>query len=208
MGGRAGGGASAGMGSGSRGNGGYSSRRAKELADKYLTDFKNPELKKALAEGLAEFDKEFGIPSKITVTPKALESNVYGQIWTHSGRIEINTKYETGGFDIKHAKHTMIHELAHSIDGSLVKDVSYKNGRIVKTVKEAFKSDYNQLGKAFKTFKSGYWHGETSAKQIGSYALTDRHEFFADAVASHMTGTKNSHTTFAFNLAKKMTGKL
>ncbi len=205
MGGRAGGGAAGGMGSGSRGNGGYSSKRAKEMADKYLGDFKNPELKKSLAEGLAEFDKEFGIPDRVTVTASDLGSRIYGQIRTKSGHIEINSRYEDGRLDMSHAKHTMIHELAHSIDKTLDKTVEIKGYRIMRKVKPENKAFDKKLTSAYKTFKFNY--GNTATKQIGGYALTNKNEFFADAVATHMTGTKNQYTTFAFNMAKSMTGK-
>ena len=199
-------GARSGGGAGGGSYGGYSSARARDLAGKYLGDVKNPELKKQLAEGLAEFDKEFGIPDRVTVTMKDLGSGTYGQIYTKSGRIEISTRYEDGRFNISHAKHTMIHELAHSIDKTLDKTVEVKGYRVMRKVKPENKVFDKKLMGAYKTFKLNY--GSPATKQIGGYALTNRNEFFADAVAHHMTGTKNSHTTFAFNLAKKMTGKL
>lgn len=198
-------GARSGGGAGGGSYGGYSSARARDLAGKYLGDVKNPELKKQLAEGLAEFDKEFGIPDRVTVTMKDLGSGTYGQIYTKSGRIEISTRYEDGRFDISHAKHTMIHELAHSIDKTLDKTVEVKGYRVMRKVKPENKVFDKKLMGAYKTFKLNY--GSPATKQIGGYALTNRNEFFADAVAHHMTGTKNQYSTFAFNLAKTMTGK-
>lgn len=198
-------GARSGGGAGGGSYGGYSSARARDLAGKYLGDVKNPELKKQLAEGLAEFDKEFGIPDRVTVTMKDLGSGTYGQIWTKSGRIEISTRYEDGRFNISHAKHTMIHELAHSIDKTLDKTVEVKGYRVMRKVKPENKVFDKKLMGAYKTFKLNY--GSPATKQIGGYALTNRNEFFADAVAHHMTGTKNQYSTFAFNLAKAMTGK-
>lgn len=204
MGGRAGGGASGGMGKGSRGSGGLS-KRAEALAQKYLGDVKNPELRKQLAEGLEAFDKEFGIPDRVTVTIKDLPSDTYGQIYTKSGRIEISSRFEDGRFGMGHAKHTMIHELAHSIDKTLDKTIEFKGGRMMRKVKPENKVFDKKLMGAYKTFKLNY--GSPATKQIGGYALTKRTEFFAEAVAHHMTGTKNQYTTFAFNLAKSMTGK-
>ena len=198
-------GARSGGGAGGGSYGGYSSARARDLAGKYLGDVKNPELKKQLAEGLAEFDKEFGIPDRVTVTMKDLGSGTYGQIYTKSGRIEISTRYEDGRFNISHAKHTMIHELAHSIDKTLDKTVEVKGYRVMRKVKPENKIFDKKLMGAYKTFKLNY--GSPATKQIGGYALTNRNEFFADAVAHHMTGTKNQYSTFAFNLAKSMTGK-
>jgi hypothetical protein len=198
-------GARSGGGAGGGSYGGYSSARARDLAGKYLGDVKNPELKKQLAEGLAEFDKEFGIPDRVTVTMKDLGSGTYGQIYTKSGRIEISTRYEDGRFNISHAKHTMIHELAHSIDKTLDKTVEVKGYRVMRKVKPENKVFDKKLMGAYKTFKLNY--GSPATKQIGGYALTNRNEFFADAVAHHMTGTKNQYSTFAFNLAKSMTGK-
>ena len=64
MGGRAGGGASAGMGSGSRG----ASARARQLANQYLGGVNNPALKKELASALAEYEREFGLPAGLTIT--------------------------------------------------------------------------------------------------------------------------------------------
>ena len=198
-------GARSGGGAGGGSYGGYSSARARDLAGKYLGDVKNPELKKQLAEGLAEFDKEFGIPDRVTVTMKDLGSGTYGQIYTKSGRIEISTRYEDGRCNISHAKHTMIHELAHSIDKTLDKTVEVKGYRVMRKVKPENKIFDKKLMGAYKTFKLNY--GSPATKQIGGYALTNRNEFFADAVAHHMTGTKNQYSTFAFNLAKSMTGK-
>lgn len=198
-------GARSGGGAGGGSYGGYTSARARDLAGKYLGDVKNPELKKQLAEGLAEFDKEFGIPDRVTVTMKDLGSGTYGQIYTKSGRIEISTRYEDGRFNISHAKHTMIHELAHSIDKTLDKTVEVKGYRVMRKVKPENKVFDKKLMGAYKTFKLNY--GSPATKQIGGYALTNRNEFFADAVAHHMTGTKNQYSTFAFNLAKAMTGK-
>lgn len=204
MGGRSGGGASGGMGRGSRGSGGLS-KRAEALAQKYLGDVKNPELRKQLAEGLEAFDKEFGIPDRVTVTVKDLGGRTYGQIYTKSGRIEINSRYEDGRLDMSHAKHTMIHELAHSIDKTLDKVAELKGYRVMRKVKPEYKGFDKKLTSAYKTFKINY--GNAATKQIGGYALTNKNEFFADAVATHMTGTKNQYTTFAYNMAKSMTGK-
>ena len=184
---------------------GYSSAQARDLANKYLGDVSNPALKRELADGLAAFENEFGIPARVTVTVKDLGRGTYGQIYPHSGRIEINSRYEDGRLDLSHAKHTMIHELAHSIDKTLDKDVELKGYRIVRKVKPENKGYEKQLRAAYKTFKFNY--GNEATKQIGGYALTDKNEFFADAIATHMTGTKNAYTTVAFNLAKSMTGK-
>lgn len=202
MGGRAGGGASGGMGRGSRGG---LSKRAEALAKKYLGDVKNPELRKQLAEGLEIFDEEFGIPERVSVKVSDLGSRTYGQIYVKGGNIVISSRYEDGSFNISHAKHTMIHELAHSIDKTLDVTATVKGGRIKRTVKPENKVFDKKLMGAYKAFKKNY--GSEATKQIGSYALTKRTEFFADALATHLTGTKNAYTTFAFNLAKSMTGK-
>ena len=196
-------GARSGGGGGARG--GMTSAE-KRLAQKYLGDVKNPQLKKELAEGLAAFDKEFGIPDNVTVTMRKLAGDTYGQINVHSGRIEINTLYESGGLPIGHAKHTMVHELAHSVDLSLQKTFVRKGGRLVLGIKPEYQGYAKTLQSAYKAFKSDYWSGG-KAKSIGSYALTNKNEFFADAVANHLTGNKNQFTTFAYNFAKKMKRK-
>lgn len=200
MGGRAGGGARSG------GGGGGMSATEKRLAEKYLGEVQNPQLKKELAAGLAAFDKEFGIPDNVTVTMRKLAGDTYGQISVHSGRIEINTMYENGGLPLSHAKHTMVHELAHSVDLSLQKTFKRKGGRLVLGVKPEYEGYAKTLQSAFKAFKSDYYSGG-KAKSIGSYALTNKNEFFADAVANHLTGNKNQFTTFAYNFAKKMKSK-
>ena len=204
MGGRAGGGA--GMGKGSRGGGGMSAR-AQQLANQYLGDVKSPALRKELAEGLEAFEKEFGIPAGVHVLVNDLGERTYGAA-VGSGRIRISSRYKTGEHDISHAKHTMIHELTHVLDKSdsaWGKNTEFTKdswGRYKKTLKSENKGYAKKLTAAYKTFKLNY--GSPATKQIGSYALKNKHEFFAESLAHYMTGTKNQYTTFAYNLAKSM----
>ena len=213
MGGRAGGGASGGMGSGSRGG---LSGRARELANKYLGGVSDPKLKKELADGMAAFEKEFGIPVfgngegrgglKITVSDlgETTAAKVNGM-----GYLQVNSRFTTGQLPMSHAKHSMIHELTHGLDKTNAFNLtngewsSKGGGKFV--VKKENKGFERKLTSAYKHFKSHY--GSSDTKAIGQYALKSKHEFFAEAVASHLTGTKNKYTTFAYNLAKSMSGK-
>ena len=201
MGGRAGGGA--------RGGGGMSGRE-RTLAQKYLGDVQNPKLKQQLAAGLAEFDKEFGLPDNLTVTTKDLGEKTYGEIIMGHGknRIQISSRYEDGRFSLESAKHTMIHELTHSIDVTDTQVIGRrKNGRIRWEVKPEFKGHDNRLVGLYHSFKTNYHSGMGNARKIGAYALTNKHEFLADAVASYMTGTKTPHSKAAYDLAKTMKTK-
>ena len=203
MGGRAGGGARS-------GGGGGMSATERALAQKYLGDIKNPKLKAELAAGLAAFDKEFGILDNVTVTTKDLGEKTFGQIIMGHGknRIEISSRYEDGRLDMKTAKHTMIHELTHSIDVTDTQVIGRrKNGRIRWEVKPEFKAHDSKLVGLYHSFKTNYHSDMGGARKIGAYALTNKHEFLADAVASYMTGTKTPHSAAAFNLAKTMKTK-
>lgn len=195
-------GARSGSGGGMRGG---LSARANQLANKYLGDVKNPALRKELAEGLEIFDKEFGIPERVTVTTADLGSHIYGQINYKSGKMVINSRFENGRMSMEHAKHTMVHELAHSIDKTLDTTAVISGYRVVRKVKPENKAFDRKLNAAYKTFKMNY--GNEATKKIGGYALTKRTEFFAEALAHHLTGTRNAYTTFAYNLAKSMNGK-
>ena len=213
MGGRAGGGASGGMGSGSRGG---MSGRARELANKYLGGVSDPKLKKELADGMAAFEKEFGIPvfgngagrGGLTVSVQDLGETTAASV-NGMGHLVVNSRFTTGQLPMSHAKHSMIHELTHGLDKTNAFNLtngewsSKGGGKFV--VKKENKGFDRKLTAAYKQFKKNY--GSTQTKQIGSYALKSKHEFFAEAVASHMTGTKNNYTTFAYNLAKSMSGK-
>jgi len=212
MGGRAGGGASGGMGKGSRGG---LSGRARELANKYLGDVSDPTLKKELADGMAAFEKEFGIPvfgngegrGGLTVKVSDLGETTAASVNGY-GLLEINSRFTTGQMPMNHVKHSIIHELTHGLDKTNAfnltnGDWSSKEGKFV--VKKENKGFDKKLTAAYKQFKKNY--GTTQTKQIGAYALKNKNEFFAEAVASHMTGVKNNYTTFAYNLAKEMSGK-
>ena len=200
---------------GASGGGGRSSR-ASELADKYLGGISDPTLKKELAEGMAAFEKEFGIPvfgngdgrGGLKVVMSDLGETTTGKV-NGMGYLEINSKFTTGGLPMSHAKHTMIHELTHGLDKTNAFNLtngewsSKGGGKFV--VKKENKGYDRKLTAAYKAFKKNY--GSAQTKQIGTYALKSKHEFFAEAVASHLTGTKNKYTTFAYNLAKSMSGK-
>ena len=196
-------GARSGSGSGMGGGGLYG--RAAQLANKYLGDVKNPALKKELAEGMGIFDKEFGIPGRITVTTKDLGNQILGRINYKSGNIEINSRYEDGRISMDSAKFTMVHELAHSIDKTLDKSAVINGSKIKRVTKPENKMFDKKLTAAYKTFKTNY--GNAATKQIGRYALTNSNEFFAESLAHHMTGTKNQYTKYVYNLAKMMEGK-
>ena len=214
MGGRAGGGAGGGM--GSRSGGGGMSARAQSLAKQYLGDIKDPTLRKELAEGMAAFEKEFGIPvfgngdgrGGLKITMSDLGETTTGKV-NGMGYLEINSRFTTGQLPMSHAKHTMIHELTHGLDKTNAFNLtngewsSKGGGKFV--VKKENKGFDRKLTAAYKAFKKNY--GSAQTKQIGSYALKNKHEFFAESLAKHMTGTKNSYTTFAYNLAKSMSGK-
>ena len=190
------------------------SQRASELADKYLGNVSDPTLKKSLAEGMAAFEKEFGIPvfgnnrpgqGELNVLVSDLGKTTYGSI-NGAGFLTINSRFESGKMEMEHAKHTIIHELAHGIDKTIAwnaqTSVWYEGKWVLKDANRGFN---RKLTAAYKTFKKKYGSGQT--KQIGPYALKNKNEFFAEAIAAHMTGKQNSYTTFAYNLAKSMTGK-
>ena len=204
MGGRAGGGASGGMGKGSRGG----AARASQLASQYLGGVNNPALKKELASALAEYEREFGLPAGLTVTMGGTDA--LGKI-NGLNQLHLNSGYESGQRTTAEARKTFIHELTHGIDktdthrsgnisGIVTKGASVKG--VLKTENKGFEK---KLTSAYKHFKSHY--GSSDTKAIGRYALKSKHEFFAEALSSHMTGTQNKYTTFAYNLAKSMSGK-
>jgi len=204
MGGRAGGGASGGMGKGSRG----ASARASQLANQYLGGVNNPALKKELASALAEYEREFGLPAGLTVTMGGTDA--LGKI-NGLNQLNLNSGYESGQRTTAEARKTFIHELTHGIDktdthrsgnisGIVTKGASVKG--VLKTENKGFEK---KLTSAYKHFKSHY--GSSDTKSIGNVALKNKHEFFAEALSAHMTGTQNKYTTFAYNLAKSMQGK-
>ena len=187
--------------------GGGMSIGARQLANRYLGEIKNPALKKSLAEGLEDFEKEFGIPEGIKVSTSDLGEVALGN-YNGLGKITINSKFESGQKDATTAKRVIIHELAHAIDrtsiGRNTAEWSTKNENKL-VLKQEYKPFEKSLAAGYKKFKLNY--GTTATKQIGSYALTNKHEFFAEAISHHLTGTVNPYTTGAYNLAKKMTGK-
>ena len=212
MGGRAGG---SGSGFGSRSGG--MSQRAQALAKKYLGNIKDPALRKELAEGMAAFEKEFGIPvfgngrpgqGDVHVIMEDLGPTTAASV-NGAGVLSVNSRFTTGEIPMSHAKHSVIHELTHGLDKTNAFNLqngewsSKGGGKFV--VKKENKGYDRKLTAAYKQFKKNY--GSTQTKQIGPYALKSKHEFFAEAVASHITGTKNNYTTFAYNLAKSMSGK-
>jgi hypothetical protein len=199
-----GGGASGGMGTGSRG----ASSRASQLANQYLGGVNNPALKKELASALAEYEKEFGLPAGLTI--KMGGTDALGKI-NGLNQMHLNSEYESGQRTPAEARKTFIHELTHGIDrtdthrkgnisGTVTKGASVTG--VLKTENKGFEK---KLTSAYKHFKSHY--GSSDTKAIGSYALKSKHEFFAEALSSHMTGTQNKYTTFAYKLAKSMSGK-
>lgn len=179
------------------------SSAAREMASKYLGDVKDPKLKKELAEAMADFEKEFGIDPKTTVQFKDLGADTFGQAGSATKRITINSRFLDGRMSTKDAAHTMAHELTHTLDKTEVSgsNAEFKGTKVV--LKSANKKFDKQLTAAYKTFKQRY--GSEQTKKIGSYALTNKHEFFAEALASHMTGTKTVYGDFAYKLAKSMT---
>ena len=187
MGGRAGGGAAGGLGSRLRGE--ISARQ--QLANKYLSAFNNQTLKKELTDAIYDFDKEFGMPD-YTIISADLGKKYDGKMSPETKRIGIHSKYDDGKMSAKDAKHTMIHELAHTMD------LGHSNTT-------SARKDFNKkLTSLYKSFKSDYVRKNL---HIGSYALTNKHEFFAEAIAYHMTGRKDEYTTKVFKLAKSMIGK-
>ena len=203
MGARSGGGA--GMGGGSRGG---LSARASQMAKQYLGGVNNPELKKALAEGLAEYEKEFGLPKGLTITMGG--TNESGKI-NGLNQMHLNSGYESGKMSVSEAKKTLIHELTHGIDKTTthrtenISGIKMQGSKPVGVLKKENKGFDRKLTAAFKAFKKNY--GSTQTKQISSIALKSKHEFFAESVATYMTGTKNKYTTYAYNLAKSMSGR-
>ena len=204
MGGRAGGGASGGMGKGSRG----ASARASQLANQYLGGVNNPALKKELASALAEYEREFGLPAGLIVTMGGTDA--LGKI-NGMNQMHLNSDYESGKRTPAEARKTFIHELTHGIDktdthrSGNISGIVTKGASVIGVLKTENKGFEKKLTSAYKHFKSHY--GSSDTKAIGSYALKSKHEFFAEALSSHMTGTKNKYTTFAYNLAKSMSGK-
>ena len=192
---------------GTRGGGASGmSAGARGMAEKYLGGVGDSALKKQLAEGLAEFDKEFGLPEGLTITMGGTDAA--GKI-NGLNQMHLNSGYESGKMSASEAKKTMIHELTHGIDRTdthrdkNISGLKEKNGTVKGILKTENKGFDKKLTAAYKHFKSNFSHS-SAAKQIGPYALKNKHEFFAEALASHMTGTQNKYTTFAYNLAKSM----
>ena len=204
MGGRAGGGASGGMGSGSRG----ASARASQLASQYLGGVNNPALKKELTSALAEYEREFGLPAGLTVTMGGTDA--LGKI-NGLNQMHLNSEYESGKRTPTEARKTFIHELTHGIDKTdthrkgNISGIVTKGASVIGVLKTENKGFDKKLTSAYKHFKSHY--GSSDTKAIGRNALKSKHEFFAEALSSHMTGTQNKYTTFAYKLAKSMSGK-
>jgi hypothetical protein len=204
MGGRAGGGASGGMGKGSR----SASARANQLANHYLGGVNNPALKKELSSALADYEKEFGLPAGLTITMGGTDA--LGKI-NGLNQMHLNSEYESGKRTPAEARKTFIHELTHGIDKTdthrtgNISGIATKGASVKGVLKTENKGFDKKLTSAYKHFKSHY--GSSDTKAIGRYALKSKHEFFAEALSSHMTGTQNKYTTFAYNLAKSMSGK-
>jgi hypothetical protein len=192
---------------GASGGGGKSSR-SNGLADKYLGGVNNDALKKDLSEGLAQFEKEFGLPEGLTISMGDI--GAAGKI-NGLNQMVLNSGYDKGTMSKSDARKTLLHELTHGIDKTdthrtkNISRIDEKNGSLKGVLKKENKGFDKKLTAAYKHFKSNY--GTSATKQIGSYALKSKHEFFAEALSSHLTGTQNKYTTFAYNLAKSMTGK-
>ena len=60
-----------------------------------------------------------------------------------------------------------------------------------------------EISQAYRSVKASYKKGDSSAKDLGRYALKDRHEYFAEGVSAYMSGLRNKHTIAAYNIAKK-----
>lgn len=187
---------------------GIMSSRASQLAEQYLGAVSDAVLKKELAEGLADFEKEFGLPENLTI--KLGDIGVGGKI-NGLNRLYLNSGYENGMMNKAEAKKTFIHELAHGIDKTethFLRNISgtiEKNGTVKGVLKPENKVFEKKLTAAYKHFKLNY--NSKSAKEIGKYALKSKHEFFAESLSAYMTGTKNKYSAFAYNLAKSMSGK-
>lgn len=176
---------------GTRGASGGASARARQLSNQYLGAFNNQTLKKELTDAISDFDKEFGMPD-YTIISADLGKKYAGKVSSETKRIGINSRYEDGKWGAKDAKHTMIHELSHTMD------FGHSNTT-------AARKDFDRkLTSLYNSFKSDYARKNL---HLGSYALTNKHEFFADAIAFHMTGRKDEYTTKVFKLAKSMIGK-
>ena len=189
-------------GGGASARGGMSSR-ASQLADKYLGGVSDSALKKELAESLAEYEKEFGLPKGLTITMGGTDA---------AGKINgLNQMHINKGLSASETKKTMIHELTHGIDktdthrNDNISGIKMQGGKPVGVLKTGNKGFDKKLTAAYKHFKSNY--GSSDTKAIGKNALKNKHEFFAEALSSHMTGTQNKYTTFAYKLAKSMSGK-
>lgn len=168
-------------------SGGRMSAKAREMAKKYLGDVKNPILKKELAEGLVKFEKEFGINPKVTIHLGNLSEKIGGEV-NGFEMVTINKMFDNGKFDISYAQRTLLHELAHTIDKTVLwpKNADFINGEFkLKTENRKFDK---KLTAAFKQFKAKY--GTTQTKQIGGYAKKSKNEFFAEALSLHMMGVK------------------
>ena len=197
---------------GTRGAGGGGSRgasaRSNQLANKYLGGVNNPALKKELASALADYEKEFGLPAGLTITMGGTDA--LGKM-NGLNQMHLNSEYESGKRTPAEARKTFIHELTHGIDktdthrSGNISGIKMQGWKPVGVLKSENKGFEKKLTSAYKHFKSHY--GSSDTKAIGRYALKSKHEFFAEALSSHMTGTQNKYTTFAYNLAKSMSGK-
>ena len=190
MGGRAGGGASGGMGSASR------SRFAKIPGLQAIQDAK---LRNEIISALDDYEKEFGVRLE-NISLAKLKGNVGGETY-YKDKILLNSKvfttsdnvkavmksaYDTGLLNKTNSplKHIMVHELAHA---------TWTPG-----YKTSNKSTQKEVLSAYRKFLK-----DSSAKGWGAYSKSHYTEFFAEAVAKHMYGAKDAHTQAVANIIKK-----
>ena len=200
------------MGRGSGGGAGMGARSRGGLANRLLngSGVTDAEVRQVLTEGINQFEKEFGLPENLTIQMNDLGSEVGGSA-NGLNQVKINSGYQDGRFNKSDAKKVLLHEFTHVLDktdtnhSANISGIKMNGAKPVGQLKQEYKAFDRKLTAAYKKFKFNY--GSKATKEIGRYALKSKHEFFAEALSSHLTGTKNQYTTFAYNLAKSMSGK-
>lgn len=164
-----------------------------------LQAIQDTKLRNEIISALDDYEKEFGVRLE-NISLAKLKDNVGGETY-YKDKILLNSKvfttsdnvkavmksaYDTGLLNKTNSplKHIMVHELAHA---------TWTPG-----YKTSNKSAQKEVLSAYRKFLK-----DSSAKGWGAYSKSKYTEFFAEAVAKHMYGTKDKHTQAVADIIKK-----
>lgn len=173
-----------------------------------LQGIKDASVRNELIRALEDYDKEFGVRQSNIVLDK-LEDFVAGEARTSGGKtVEIALDRATFGKSSKEiskmfsdaeksgllssTKNPIRHILAHELGHATWQPAHFTKGEGYKT-----KQIKNKVVGAYRKFLN-----DKSATGWGSYAKSSYGEFFAEAVAKHMYGTKDKHTAAVVKIIK------